>query len=220
MTRGKLIPKIGPGRSVRERKIGSVRSLAVDDLQILTEKRTRPAAARFRDPHHNVARLIAAGLRLPEVAKRTGYSIGRVTMLHGDPAFQELIAYYRKLVDQTFLMATDDYFELLTSNMVKAERMIADKLDTADFDGETLPVRDLATISRDAADRLGYGKKQTTVNVNVDFAAQLERAIKRSGKVIESTADGPRALGSVGSSPPSSPVAQPTPVSSGLRRLA
>jgi len=66
---------------------------------------------------------------------------------------------------------------------------IADKLGEAEEAGETLPVRDLIAISRDAADRFGYGKKQTNVNVNADFASMLERTIDRSRKarLIEGT---------------------------------
>ena len=217
--RGKLAPKIGRGRPTQGRVIGNVRSLVADDLPKLQERRTRPAANRFRDTHHNVARLFAAGLRHNEVARRAGYSLVRISILYADPAFQELIAYYRKLVTASFVAAVDEYMELGTSNMMKAERMIADKLEAADAEGETLPVRDLLAISRDAADRFGYGKKQTNVNVNVDFAAQLERAIRRSGKVIESTANGAPPLGSPESSS-SAPRTPATAITGGLRRLA
>ena len=69
--------------------------------------------------------------------------------------------------------------------MTKAERQISDRLDEADETGESLPIRDLVAVSRDAADRLGLGKKSTVTNLNVDFAAKLEAAIGRSAKIIE-----------------------------------
>ena len=76
--------------------------------------------------------------------------------------------------------------ELAVSNMVKSERMIAEHLDKADEEGELLPLSQLDTISQGRMDRFGYGKKQTNLNVNVDFAAQLEKARQRSAKVIDS----------------------------------
>lgn len=168
-----------------DRAILGVRELVRDDLSALREKRKAPAVGRFKDSHHRMARLFATGMRHKQVAAQCGYSLIRVQTIHPDPAFQELIAHYRKEVTAAFAEAVDDYYEVATSNMLKAERMLADKLDQADEADETLPTRELISISRDAADRFGYGKRQTNLNVNVDFAAQLEKAIKRSGKTID-----------------------------------
>jgi hypothetical protein len=132
--------------------------------------------------------LFATGLRVKEIALRSGYSVSRVLQYSSDPAFQNLVSHYREQVTEQFKESVDDYFDMATSNMLKAERQIAEKLDEADEDGTLLPTRELIAISRDAADRFGYGKKQMNVNVNVDFATQLEKAIARSGKVIDSTA--------------------------------
>lgn len=165
--------------------IENVRPVTRDELPRLHEKRPQTLVQRLRDSHHNVARLLALGLRDFEVAQRSGYSMQRVYTLKLDPSFAELVEHYRQQARATFEEAADDYLTLAAQNMIKAERMIADKLDAADADDKALPTRELIAISRDAADRLGYGKKQTNINVNVDFAAQLERAINRSGKVID-----------------------------------
>jgi len=58
--------------------------------------------------------------------------------------------------------------------------MISDKIDAAIEADEPLPMRDLIAITSDRADRFGYGKTQRNINLNVDFAAQLEAARKRS----------------------------------------
>ena len=71
--------------------------------------------------------------------------------------------------------------------MIKAERQISEHFEVADEAGELLPLSKLDTISQGRMDRFGYGKKQTNLNVNVDFAAQLEKARQRSGRVIEAT---------------------------------
>ena len=64
--------------------------------------------------------------------------------------------------------------------MLVAERQIADRLEDAEEEGVKLPLKDLLAISRDGADRFGYGKKSAVLNTNVDFAAILEQAIARS----------------------------------------
>jgi hypothetical protein len=185
LTRGKLPTKID---------ILGVRELTRDDLACLRADRgttQRSIPQRFRDPHHALARLIAAGLKINEAAARSGFSASRAYLLHTAPAFQDLVETYRKDVNNAFIASQDDFFALATANMLKAERQIAERLDKADEEGELLPTKDLIAISRDAADRFGYGKKSTNLNVNIDFAAKLEAARKRSNRpqVIDGTVE-------------------------------
>lgn len=163
-----------------------------EDIGLILEKRVGPdgrplsgATQRFRDPHHRVARLFASGLRISEVAERCGYSYNRIHVLSTDPAFQDLVAKYRAKVDAEFVRNADDFYEQATANMRKAEAQLAEKLERAEEEGKLLPTRDLIAISGDRMDRFGYGKKQTNLNVNADFASLLEKAIARSGKTIE-----------------------------------
>lgn len=180
------------GKIATHPEIIAIRPMTREDIGLILEKRVgedgRPitnVVQRFRDPHHRVARLFAAGLRLPEVAERSGFSYSRVSILFGDPAFQDLVAKYREKVDAAFVQGQDDFYEQATSNMRKAEAMLAEKLEAAEEAGELLPTRDLIAISGDRMDRFGYGKRQTNLNVNADFASLLEKAIARSGKTIE-----------------------------------
>lgn len=165
--------------------IEGVRELTKSDLSKLTATRTVPVIKRLRDPHHRLARLVASGLRLREAAAQAGYSYGSLTILQKDPAFIELVAHYRKIVVEGFAESQEAFYELATGNMLKAERHIAERIEEKEEEGELLSIREALAISRDAADRFGYGKKQTNVNVNVDFAARLERASRRSATVIE-----------------------------------
>ncbi len=175
--------RYGATGPVHEAQIGTIHVLTREDLPLLAERRNEPPKTiqQLRDSHHLVARLLAAGVRPDsEVARRSGYSLGRIGMLKLDPTFVELVEHYRKEVSEAFREGVDDYAQLATHNMLTAERMLADKLAKLDEQDESLPVRDLIAISRDAADRFGYGKKSTRdLNVNVDFAQQLEKARAR-----------------------------------------
>lgn len=212
------------GKIARDPTVLNVRALTRDDLMVLREDRgpTERSGAgivqRLRDPHHRVARLFASGLRMDEIVARSGYSHSRVNTLKNDPAFKELVDKYRGKVNEAFEREQDTFMQLATQNMVVAERMIAEKLEEHDENGTLPPVRELIAISRDAADRFGYGKRQTNLNVNADFAAMLEAARKRSAganaKVIEATVVPPeQALpqsGPVAMSPAMRPAQHPS----------
>lgn len=162
--------------------ITEVKELTVQDLERLRKDRATALPQKLRDSHHMVARLAAAGLTRKEIAERTGYNYNRVCVLLGSPAMEDLVARYREKIDERFIASVDSYMEVATHNMLAAERHIADRIDSLDEAGELLGIREALAISRDAADRFGYGKRQTNLNINADFATALEKAIKRSGK--------------------------------------
>jgi hypothetical protein len=177
---------MGPGRPPARPSIGELRELSRAELDAPRGK--VPMINRFRDSHHQMARLFASGMRVSEVAEHTGYSVSRVSLFHTSPAFQQLIAEKRKIVEEVFADRLTAYNDLILSNGMKAERKIADKLDDDD-EGEELSVRELISIARDAADRVGLAKKSVQVNANMDFAAMLDRAIQRSGEVLPRSGD-------------------------------
>ncbi len=180
------------GKVATKPEILSVRPLTREDLGLLLEKTVgsdgRPisgAVKRFRDPHHRVARLFASGLGLAEVVARSGYSYNRVSQLHADPAFQELIASKRKRVDERLEEAIDEVVQEGLEQIRIGQRMVREQLEEADENEVPIPLRTLITLNADNMDRFGYGKRQTNLNVNADFASLLEKAIQRSGKTIE-----------------------------------
>lgn len=171
------------GRVVSQQpEVTDFRVLTRADLAVLQEKRPVQTLATLRDSHHRIARAVAAGLRNDEIATLCGISYNRVSMLKKDPAFAELVAHYRGLITAEYVQSADVFMEVATANMLKAAVMIGDKLDDAIDKGEFLPTRDLLAIHDTGADRFGYGKMQKNLNVNVDFASQLEQARKRSAK--------------------------------------
>ena len=180
------------GRIAKRRQIVAVRELVRDDLALLREPRALKTVARFRDPHHRLARMIATGIRQKDVVARSGYSLARVTSIMSDPAFMDLVAKYRNDVLEHFKENADDMLEIATSNMLKAERMLSEKFDEADENGELLPTKDLIAI-------------------------RLQRAISRSGKAVQIEA---KAVTSVPPSPPRAGVESPSAPAHLFRRRA
>jgi hypothetical protein len=152
----------------------------------------------LRDSHHMLARLQACGLRGKELVARSGYSQGRVWNLQTDPSYQELVAKYRAEVDQAWLRGIDSFVDAAMGNMLMAERIIADRLEA---DEDTIRLRDLDAIAQGRADRFGYGKRSTQVNIDAGFGAALDRAIKRSGKNIDPSPAGLAEAQGLGESP-------------------
>lgn len=178
------------GKIATNPEVLEVRPLTREDLAILTEPRGPQrdragsgAIAKLREPHHRLARMIAAGLRMHELVERSGYSAQRISTLQKNAAFQEVIAGYRGKVDEAFLRKQEAAVELMTANAITAERMIMEQLEIAEEEGKLPPIRDLLAIRSDSYDRIGYGKRNMNVNVNVDFAARMEAAAQRSRTV-------------------------------------
>lgn len=178
--------KRGPSPTLKPVPIGAPVPLRREDLELLHQgNRSQASIKRLRASHHKIARLAARGLDNKAIAAYTGYTRERVGQLVNSPAMRELIAVYAEKVQEKEDEALDAYIALKTENMMAAERHIHDHIAELDEAGELLPVKTALAISADGADRTGYGKRETRVNVNVDLAAALERAIKRSGKEIK-----------------------------------
>jgi hypothetical protein len=131
-----------------------------------------------------MASLFALGLRTREVAELTGYSLARVSVLRSTPAFGDLVDQKRGIDEEVLRDGMQAYHQMILENGLKAERKIADKLDDDD-ETEEMSVRELISISRDSADRVGLSKRSVQTNVSIDFAQLLDRAIARTRTVKE-----------------------------------
>ena len=176
---------------------------------------------RFRESHHAVAMMFAAGMHHSMIRQRTGYSTRRLTLLWNDPSFQELIAVYGRRVREKYDENIDHYLDLGMSNMIRAEAQIAEALDKSEEPGaDPISLVVLDRIAQGRADRFGYSK-HATVRVEHDFARRMDDAITRSSqaKLIEHSETEPAPA----SAPQASPVlvqeAQSTPRSTTAVRV-
>lgn len=176
-------PELHRGRLAKHPRVLSVRPLTRDDLLVLKEKRVGPPRIKqYRDTHHRVARLVAAGLRDIDVARMSGYSPTRIGGFKQDPAFQQLVAEYRGKVDEAYVESQDEFYNTSVSNMLRAERMLEEHLDRAEDDGDLIPLKSLLQVTADRADRFGYGKHATQTTEVRDFAKMMEQLAAKSGR--------------------------------------
>lgn len=134
---------------------------------------------RIRERHHIVAKMVAVGMPLTDIAEKTGWSLNQLNMLvNHTPAFQELIAHYQRQ-DTGREAVLDEYTEQLRKRMVMGEQLINDRLNE---DGDEMSTNEILRLVADAADRLGFGK-HSFQHTSSDFASVLEAARKRSNRM-------------------------------------
>lgn len=162
------------GRAAKPLYAEVVRPLRESDLAMLTiERGTKPSALKkISNRHHALARLLATGVNATEASLVTGITPSRISVLKGDPAFQELMSHYTDLKAEQVA----DLQERLTTTALVAIDIIQDRLEE---EPETFDNPELRELVKLTADRTGHGPKSTNVNVNVNLGDRLANARKR-----------------------------------------
>jgi len=152
------------------------RELRPSDLVLLaTNASIQPIdIKKLSNRHHALARLIAAGTPHYEAAIVTGYQPSRVSILLGDPAFEELIEFYKSKVDEVFVNTMEQIAGLSQDVLEELRDRLQDK-------PEDFSIGQLQNLMTATLDRSGYGPthKQVT-EVTVNLAAKLEEGRRRA----------------------------------------
>lgn len=211
----------GPSATAQSPEITDIREVTRADLTHLQAPRPQGLIKSLRDSHHRIARAVASGLSNGQVAETCGISIQRVSQLRQDPSFIELVAHYRALLTEEWKETADPVTEYMRSNALKGEQLISDRLDKAMEEDETIPLSQLVQMTSDRYDRLGYSKVTKSVNVNVDFAANLEAARRRSATAARTpiTIESPALVGPQSTPTVHAPAPLSQPSGSSIRRF-
>lgn len=182
--RGMAVPELDfaprSGRRTAPLAVEAVRALGEADLALLASERgTRaPAVKKLRDRHHQLARLMAQGMKVAELSAITGYDPSRISILKGDPSFRELLAQYREVEDGLL----GEFTERAAVLTLSAINEIHDRLED---EPESFTVQTLLEVSKTFADRTGHApvQKNLNLNANVDLGNRLSAARKRLAEV-------------------------------------
>lgn len=170
------------GRASRELVFAQIRDLDTADIAMLGEEKgvVSTPLKRLSDRHHALARCLASGMCESDAAIACGYVLSRVSVLKSDPAFQELLAFYRSETDAQYR----DLHSRLAGLSMDAADELGERLE-ADMQAEVgekkISIGQLMEITKMGADRTGHGPQSssTNLNVNVDLAGRLEAARRR-----------------------------------------
>lgn len=164
------------GRAKRDIVAEVVRELVPSDLAALgVEKGSETSALkRLSDRHHALARNLAGGMGAGEAGLMAGYVASRVSILQSDPAFKELVEFYRRDVTAQYR----DLHQRLSGLALDAAEELSERLES---EPEKVSIGQLMEITKMGADRTGFGPQASTtnINVNVDMATRLQEARKR-----------------------------------------
>lgn len=170
------------GRAAVPVTAATVRELDEADLVLLQDEKgsKAPALKRLAERHHALARCLASGMRPGDAAITCGYAASRVSILQDDPAFRELLEFYRSDVNAKYA----DLHERLAGLSLDATALLQEQLEAdleRELDERKLSPGQLMELTKLGADRTGYGPQSssTNLNVNVDLAGRLEAARKR-----------------------------------------
>lgn len=164
-----------------------VRELEAADINALA---TAPRGSqsvnikRLRDRHHALARNLAQGLSERDAAIICGYDLSRVSILKSDPAFKELLEFYRDRQGEKF----DDFAGKLATIAGEAANQLIEKLEDDDIDMTPAQLMQLVELG---ADRTGFGKQTRSDNLNLHvgladgLSEARKRVAERRAKVID-----------------------------------
>ena len=146
----------------RELNSADIFGLATMNDQPLTAP---PVIQRLREIHHRAARLVASGKAMTEVAIDVGRSPQRIMDLCRDPAFKELIEYYKTQIEEVEVVgaaiAFRDYADI--NDLARGEILgrLEDPTKIKD-----VPIDELRRLMVDTGDRTHTPPKTTTPTVN------------------------------------------------------
>lgn len=152
-----------------------VREIDTADLDLLASKEKgskTPALKRISDRHHALARALSSGMTKWEASIQCGYDLSRISILLDDPAFAELMEFYRDEKDRAFRSVQDKLAGITSDALDELQTRLEDEPDK-------LTTGQLLQVIQMGADRTGNGP-QTTQNLNVNEGAAARLAEARA----------------------------------------
>lgn len=154
-----------------------IRDLTAEDIQSLSKRAaygSQPGTLiqKLRAPHHTLARLLAEGKSHPECSAITGYGVEYVSMLERDPAFKELVAYYKEQVGAAYINVHERLAVLGATAMEILQERLTDDAQVA-----KMSVGALREIMNDALDRSVAPSKVNQGGLGAGNGQDLPRAI-------------------------------------------
>ena len=148
------------------------RELNASDLYVrstLGADSVTPRIKSLRATHHKLAQCLAMNFSNAEASISTGYSPSRISILMGDPSFQELLAFYKDKKRDVFV----DVQQRMAGFATDAVEVLQERLAESP---EKFTNKDLNELIKTTADRGGHSpvNRSETKNINLT-AADLDK---------------------------------------------
>lgn len=171
------------GRQALDIILTTVRELNEADLELLHRPTPQgsevPFLTQIKHTHHLLARLLAAGRSAYDASVITGYSPAWISSLQRDPAFMELLAYYKHQADEVFLNVQERLAALCVTSIEELQERMLHQPES--FSHKELMMAIEITGDRSVAPSKGQGKQAPcgsgNVTLNIAFVDPKERSV-------------------------------------------
>lgn len=140
---------------------------------------TTAEVQRMTNRHHSLARLLAEGRSAVECCAITGHSQSRVSILQDDPAFAELIAFYKQQLTTVYL----NVHERLATLGISCMEELQERLETNPGEFTARELKEIMestfnkTVAPDKTVKGGLGSGGgTPVSISINFPASPHAA--------------------------------------------
>lgn len=194
--------KMAPARGRRSTQVEYVvlRELNARDYDLLQNPpklgATTPEVQRMTNRHHSLARLLAEGRSGVECSAITGHSNSRISILQDDPAFAELIAFYKSQLGVVYLSVHERLAALGISCMEELQARIEDNPGefTARELREIMETAFNKSVAPDKSPKGGLGMVGGgALAININFPASphagTPQLVRPSGGTLELSAE-------------------------------
>lgn len=130
-----------------------------------------PPLKRIRAVHHQVARLLASGMKQSEVSLHTGFCASRLSILKNDPSFNELVSHYQTVEEEVFV----DTRKRVAALGVSVAEVLHDRVLESPDDMST---KELTNLLSAALDRGGFAPVQRSITTTTNMTPEDIAAIK------------------------------------------
>lgn len=179
--------KFGPGKRAAALRFAYDRELTVEDFLAAASNEVvqhYQPNKKLKQRHHLLARVLAQGVSNEEASIITGYDPQYIAaMKGGDPAFQNLLAFYTEMEAEQYAVSRADMHSRLANLGFDSISELHDRLDESP---EKFTNKELLAIVEATSDRTGHGKT-STVNHEHSHSLSAETIARIKG---ESGSDG------------------------------
>lgn len=154
----------GRGKAGMELVITAVKELSADAVAQVGKAQVgidaTPKLLSIRATHHQLAKLLAQGYKDIDVAKITGYSPSRISILKRDPSFREIVSHYANVVEQAFTDTVGKMKDVTDTALAILDERLTD--DEASFTNGML-----LEVATKLGDRAGFAPVQKTISATI-----------------------------------------------------
>lgn len=176
-----------PRKGFAAEAVREIEELDLDNLLEEGSARDQKPLKKLRARHHTVAKMLAAGRSMVEVAAVTGMTTVRIAQLQKDATFKELLELYADKFEEPYRELHEQLARVASDAIAEIEQRLEEEPDK-------VSIGQLLEISKMGADRTGFGPTSTetkNVNVNVGMAERLQAARERVRQNRQGLLEGP-----------------------------